>query len=394
MEKKFRAISLFSGAGGMDVGFGQQGFQVEFANDIDPVACSTYAANHQAQVVEGPLEESLCQLPDGEDIDVVFGGPPCQGFSVAGKMNPDDPRSRLVWSYFDAVERVMPKMFVCENVKALASLSRWKQVRLALFQMADRLGYHSTIVVLNASHFGVPQKRERMFMIGVRKDLVELRKIDLGAAIRGCLSFLEVAPPSVRDVVTKLGSAGSVGNQRVCNAVITFAKSPVLRPSPYAGMLFNGAGRPVKSDGFSCTLPASMGGNKTPIVDEGEIFEGLPSFVEEYHKNLYRGVRPRRGKVPSILRRMTIDECLAFQSFPPEYRLEGRQNAMYRQIGNAVPCLLAGAVANVVADVIKAGDVVLARGQERCLANSESFALVCETPDSVRERADRAAEVA
>lgn len=151
------AVSLFSGAGGMDVGFVDSGFRILFANDIDPFACETYERNHNAPIVEGPIEECLDQLPNDPDIDSVFGGPPCQGFSVAGKMDPGDPRSKLVWSYFDVLEKVRPKVFVCENVKALGALERWKDVRREMQRRATEAGYSSAIVILNAANFGVPQ---------------------------------------------------------------------------------------------------------------------------------------------------------------------------------------------------------------------------------------------
>jgi len=356
------AISLFSGAGGMDVGFSAAGFEVIFANDFDSDACATYAANHGPAIREGSIIDHLDSLRRDPDIAVVFGGPPCQGFSVAGKMNPDDSRSQLVWSFFEAVERVRPKAFAFENVKALASISRWSGVRTAIRDRARGLGYRAGIVVLNASRYGVPQNRERMFMIGFRDDVVRSERPGLESELRGCFSAFERESETVAEVVRRFGRAGSPENPQVCPAVVNFAKSPILRPSPYAGMLFNGAGRPIRSDGCACTLPASMGGNKTPIVDEGEIFDGLPSFVESYHRHLRKGGAPYTGRAPGRLRRLTIDECSAFQTFPENYCFTGRRNAIFRQIGNAVPCRLAEAVAGVIANVLSDGDSALDEG--------------------------------
>lgn len=147
--------------------------------------------------------------------------------------------------------------------------------------------------------------------------------------------------------------AGQPGNSRTCSAKITHASNPIMRKSPYAGMLFNGAGRPLPANGIAPTLPASMGGNKTPIVDEAEIFEGKSSYVEAYHRSLTAAQPPRRGDAPPRLRRLTIDECLAIQTFPSGYILKGSKSAMYRQIGNAVPCQLAQAVATAVRTAIE-----------------------------------------
>lgn len=354
-KNTFSAVSLFSGAGGMDVGFSAAGFDIIFANDIDPVACETFAANGLGASHIGSLEESRVRR-NLRHADIVFGGPPCQGFSVAGKMDPSDSRSGLMNTYFDVVDEVRPTAFVCENVKALAVLSRWASVRAGLVERAKKQ-YRVALLVLKASDFGVPQNRERMFLVGIRKDSYWGQDEDLRVELMSRLSMMEEAPATVAEVVKKLGRAGTEGNAQVCRAKITYARSPVLRKSAYAGMLFNGAGRPLPANGRATTLPASMGGNKTPIIDEAEIFEGHPSFVEEYHKHLIEGGKPRVGEAPKRLRRLTIDECLAIQTFPMGFKLAGSQSAQYRQIGNAVPCQLAKVVATALRETLAGVDL-------------------------------------
>jgi DNA (cytosine-5)-methyltransferase 1 len=339
------AVSLFSGAGGMDIGFQRAGIEVVLANDINAAACATYRRNHSGEVFQGSLLDMDAKARlDGRAIDLVFGGPPCQGFSVAGKMDPDDERSQLIHSFFDVVDDLQPRAFVCENVKALAVLEKWRNPREQLMARGRR-SYRVALVVLNASHYGVPQNRERMFLIGIHKDIFQGSDADLQEAIGHELVAQEKTPPTIGQVVRSLGLAGTPRNSRTCAAKITYCKAPVLRKSPYAGMLFNGAGRPLPSNGFATTLPASMGGNKTPIVDEAEIFEGEPSFIETYHRHLMEGGEPYMGNAPSRLRRLTIDECIAIQTFPKDYVLTGSKSAQYRQLGNAVPPGLAEAVA-------------------------------------------------
>lgn len=345
-----KGVSLFSGAGGMDVGFARAGFKTVLACELDSDACETFNLNlhlvgHEKNRIEPTsiIDLDLAAIPR-RSTDVVFGGPPCQGFSVAGKMDPEDERSQLIFSFFDVIDRVAPKGFVCENVKALAISKRWESVRYKILQRA-RENYRVALVVLKATDFGVPQNRERMFLVGIRKDIFQGSDRTLEAELtRELISHHRLAP-TIADVIRKIGRAGTEDNPQTCTAKISYAKTPILRRSPYAGMLFNGAGRPLPVTGFATTLPASMGGNKTPIVDEDEIFNDEESFVKTYHTSLLRGDKPRTGEVPSRLRRLTIPECMAIQTFPTDYKFYGRKSSVYRQIGNAVPCDLGEAVA-------------------------------------------------
>ena len=355
MSKKFSAVSLFSGAGGMDVGFSQAGFDVIFANDIDQAACNTFNLNHTVQSHCGDLRDFTDTLLQYRGVDLIFGGPPCQGFSVAGKMDPHDERSKLIWDFMANVERLKPAAFVCENVKALAVNNRWQPVRDELIEKSKSMGYETALLILNSSDFGVPQARERMFLVGFKTSDELTDSNSLQEALYSALNEKKASPITIAELIRELGPAGSVNNRRVCSAIITYAKKPVLRKSPYAGMLFNGAGRPINPNGIALTLPASMGGNKTPIVDEDEIFKGKDSYVELYHQQLQQGEAPLSGRAPSRLRRITLDEAMAIQTFPSTYEFAGSQSAIFRQIGNAVPCHLAEVVAESVKELLDTG---------------------------------------
>ena len=345
-------LSLFSGAGGMDVGFIRAGVQVISAHDINKDACLTYEANHPRGIINcSDLNRNLTDLRQFEGIDIVFGGPPCQGFSVAGKMNPDDPRSKLLWVFMKAVDYTRPRAFICENVKALAVLDKWSEVRQQLFRFARQLGYTYKLVVLNSTAFGVPQSRERMFLIGFR-DIEDISELEAQ------FDRYKKQAPTVRDIILPLGVAGSENNKRVCNAKVTIAAKPIMRRSPYAGMMFNGQGRPLNPTGYSCALHASMGGNKTPIIDEGHCYFDQDSWVEWYHSYLMAGGEPLSlDAAPKRLRRLTIDEALRIQTFPHDYQFIGGQSSIYRQIGNAVPCDLAQVVAEVVRDFLSTSEL-------------------------------------
>lgn len=340
------AISLFSGAGGMDIGFKRAGFDVIAANEIDPYACKTFRANHSdIHLFEGDIKTHIDALALMKNIDVVFGGPPCQGFSVAGKMDVADPRSQLIFSFLEAVESVRPKVFVMENVKALGTLSKFSKVRERLVSQLQKVGYSVQLHILNAKDFGVAQSRERAFFIGIRASSHK--------SLKPAFKRREKKSPTLRQVIVPLGRPGSSRNSKPCHAKVTIAKKPVLRKSPYAGMLFNGQGRPLNPDGWASTLPASMGGNRTPIVDERHLYEKQSSWVEAYHRYLMEGGSPSdMTDVPSYLRRLTINEVALLQGFPESYKFYGPNSKIYSQIGNAVPCQLAETVAEVMASIL------------------------------------------
>jgi len=343
-----KAISLFSGAGGLDVGFQKAGFDILWANDFDKNACETYAKNIGNHIRCGDIDKFKNELIQySGDVDIVFGGPPCQGFSVAGKMNPDDPRSKHIWNFAEIVDIVKPKAFVLENVKALGSLSKWEPVRSKLLNHFRKEGYAVNYVVLNATEFNVPQARERVFFIGFKTNSVIIPDLER------MLDAYRKKAPTVREALSKLDKAGTGNNASICKAKITLTPNPVLRKSPYAGMLFNGAGRPVRIDGYCATLPASMGGNKTPIIDEGELYENKKSWVESYHTDIMNGGQPSDFKIaPNNLRRLTVEECAILQTFPESFEFCGSQSSIFKQIGNAVPCNLGLAIANMLSDYL------------------------------------------
>lgn len=347
MMKEITAVSLFTGAGGMDIGFERAGVKTVFANELMKEAAETYNANHPGNVmVNDDINNVIDTLEEFRGVDFVFGGPPCQGFSVAGKMDPDDERSKLIFTFLDVVEKVQPKAFVMENVKALGILEKWEPIRKKYLERAQSMGYSCIPIILNATEYGVSQKRERVFFIGIKgngdpffeyhmRDLIEQQK---------------QKAPVVKELLQSLGRAGTEMNPDTCTAKITFATRPIMRKSPYAGMYFNGQGRPIDIDGYANTLPASMGGNKTPFIDEEYLYgEAESDWVVEYHKGLLDGtIIPEFKDAPNRLRRITINEAARIQSFPDDYVFCGNKGKIYTQIGNAVPCKLAEVVAKAV----------------------------------------------
>ena len=346
-----RVLSLYSGAGGLDRGFMDAGFQISYAVEANQAAVDTYAANIGDHIVLGDLPVALRKLPRPGKFnpDVIIGGPPCQGFSVIGLMDPQDPRSQHIHAFMDAVRAYQPAVFCMENVKAFATSARWRPVYDGLIARAMQLGYTVGSAVLNAASYTVPQARERMFLVGVREG-PPLFPVPLTAA----------RPLTVLEALQRLPAFGEVGNDSSCTARVVLAKKAVMRPSPYKGsLLFNGSGRPLELDAVARTLPASMGGNGTPIVDCKELAARLAHpdvfvtpWVCRHHTRLAAG-QPHL-KRPHPLRRITVEEAAELQSFPEGWEWKGSRNAQFRQIGNAVPPRLARYVALAVGHAFQA----------------------------------------
>ena len=341
VEATRTALSLYSGAGGLDQGFAVEHFKPIWANEIDPHAAATYEANLGEHIVCGDV--LAAPVPE-VDVDVVIGGPPCQAFSRIGRMDPTDARAEHVDRFLDVVEQLRPKAFVMENVAHLGEAPRWSETRRLLLDRArEELDYDTEIYVLNSSHFGVPQARRRMFMIGLRD----------GQPSAPTPTTAD-SPPTVRQALAKLPGYGEPGNDTGGTARVVPAKAPVMRPTAHKGsLLFNGSGRPLDLDAPAKTLPASMGGNATPIIDQLHLTDGTEPWVIEYHRRLQSGGKPRK-RAPKRMRRLTVQECAALQTFPDNWQWKGPVGARYRQIGNAVPPKLAAAVARAVRESLDA----------------------------------------
>ena len=330
LQSKKTVVSLFSGMGGFDMGFISAGYDIVKAIEIDAKIAALYREN------VGPIEcadltaYDLSTLPQA---DVVIGGPPCQGFSVAGKTDSGDERSQLVFTFLDAVKHVQPTMFVMENVANLLRSKKFADVRERIQLVIKEMGYLVEILQLNAKHYGVAQSRERVFYIGYQ------------AHIR-CPTIPVEQPGLISGEVLRSLPQG-FDSRYDCKAKITRMKKPILRKSPFAGMLFNGRGRPIDLTKPCNTLPATMGGNKTPIVDEKwlrEEEEYIP-WVIRYHQHLRVGGMPD-WTVPCHLRRISVLEASALQGFPLDFRYTEKNSVCFKGIGNSVPPPLAAAIAN------------------------------------------------
>lgn len=300
-----RVVSLFSGAGGLDLGFKMAGHEIIWANDLYEDAVETYKHNLGDHIVC----EDITKI-DAEEIpecDIIIGGFPCQGFSVANtKRHEGDERNALYKQLIRVIDAKKPKFFLAENVKGLTNLAKGTVFQMILSDFSS-LGYKVSYRVLNAADYGVPQTRQRVIIIGVRND------IDF--------EFTFPEPTNSKDGKNGLPQWVSV---REAMSVIPDPDLPNDLPnheySKYK-LQFNGylGHRALDPEKPAPTVTA-RGDNKGGVV-----------------------ILPH----PNAQRRMSCRELAAVQSFPLEYEFSGNRSSVYRQIGNAVPPLLGYAVANV-----------------------------------------------
>lgn len=300
-----KVVSLFSGAGGLDLGFIMAGHTIVWANDLFEDAVSTYEKNIGRHIVQKDIKDvSVSDIPEA---DIIIGGFPCQGFSVANtKRNEKDERNSLYKELIRVIEAKKPKFFLAENVKGLTNLSGGKVFKMILSDFSG-LGYSVSYKILNAADYGVPQTRVRVIIVGVRNDI----------------SFEYPFPEPVCDKDGKNGLRRWVSVQDALVGVPDPDKPNNLCNHTYSKYKLNFNGyighRPLDPDKPAPTVTA-RGDSRGGVV-----------------------ILPH----PNGQRRMTCRELARIQSFPLDFEFCGSNSSIYRQIGNAVPPLLGKAVAEM-----------------------------------------------
>lgn len=306
-KNKYTVVSLFSGAGGMDIGFEKAGFKTVWANDFDKDAVATHRLWSGAEVVHGSIEDvDLDTIPHA---DVVLGGFPCQGFSLAGPRKVDDKRNVLYRYFVKVIEKIQPKAFVAENVKGLLTLGNGEIIKVIVKEFEDR-GYDVQFKLLNAADYQVPEDRYRVIMVGTR--------IDLG------LKYVFPEPSS-----TKVSLAEAIGHFPEPD------ESEVLEGG-YSSRYMS-RNRKRGWDEQSYTIPA--------MAKQVTLHPSSPDMVK-VDKDLWVFGEGRT-------RRFSWREAAAVQTFPEGMVFSGNLVSIYKQIGNAVPVNLALAVARQLLDVLE-----------------------------------------
>lgn len=376
--RQLKVVSLFSGGGGLDIGFKWEGFDIIWANDVDAEACETYKANVDRHIVEGSISD--IEVSDVPEADVVIGGPPCQSYSMIGKRNPEDTRGVMIWEFVRVVERIEPTVFLMENVTGLRS-ARWKnglKVIDEILRVFNKdLGYSVNPVVLNAANFGVPQMRRRLFLIGFKGN----RKleppvpthVDMGGkkGENGWQKKLDRELGKWVSVEEAIGDLPLPCEEK--EESVDYNEPPSSEYQEWAREKVR-SGEPV----YNHWMPQMSELDKVIIkhVPPGGNYMDIPDTVaseriRKYKKTggrttTYGRMRPNRPSYtlntyfsrPNVGcnihysqdRLITIREGLRLQSFPDDFHLPAglTKRGQYKLVGNAVPPLLAKALARSI----------------------------------------------
>ncbi|MEO3932303.1 DNA cytosine methyltransferase [Micrococcaceae bacterium Sec7.4] len=359
MPQPLRLIDLFAGAGGMTEGFKSTGrYETAVAVELDPYAAATFVQNHAAaRVYAGGIEDWLAEdaVPT---VDVIIGGPPCQGFSALGKQDVLDERNFLWRKYAETIIRAQPKYFVVENVRQFLTSPQFAEFESWASPGGPLQDYELQPLLLNAADFGAYQARTRTIVIGRRRGLPEIPVPAVGP--------FKGKHRSVEDAF------GGLPNQRVIPRITSVRDFPdtktdaggVTMPGPFTTpelhVTRNYTERSLKR---FASIPA--GGNRFNIPDElladcwrkhksgsGDVMGRLhwtkPSVTirTEFFK-------PEKGRYlhpdPDVHRAITHFEAARLQGFPDTYKWMGTKTAIARQIGNAVPVQLAAYIGQLIA---------------------------------------------
>lgn len=367
MDKKLTGISFFTGAGGLDMGFIKAGFDIKLCVEIEEKYCSTLKENHpEWNVRRGDImdyDKDRVYLEAGlnknEKIDVIIGGSPCQSFSTAGNRQAfDDPRGKAMIKYAELVNELQPKVFVLENVRGLLSaslkhrklkergqgfpsLTEEEERGSALKYLISKFKYYNiNIHLVNAANYGVAQKRERVFIIGVRENLKK--------------DFDFPNPTHNKD--------GSNGKQKwitVSNVLeelsqeienhdyVTYSAERLkyMKLVPEGGGDWRDLPNDVVKEAMGGAYNSS--GGRVGFYRRIKIDEPAPTLLTSpIQKSTNLGH-------PFEDRPLSIQEYLKIQGFPLDYKLSGTINDQYTQIGNAVPIKLAYVIGNAIYDLHK-----------------------------------------
>jgi DNA (cytosine-5)-methyltransferase 1 len=346
------AVSLFSGAGGMDAGFRQAGFEIVLGADRNPDAASTYCLNHPETLFHfGDVLDSRINALTVDAPAVVFGGPPCQGFSVAGARDPRHPSNELIWSFVESVRLFRPLAFVMENVPGLLTVQNGRLLDeiVRAFESFDGR-YNVQLEILNAVQFGVPQVRRRVFLVGTRPGIrYQFPRPSffrgLYITVADAISDLPIEPTTSTGILrypTPMGqSEYQRARRRGCHAVYNF-NCKKLQP-----LRLSRIGHLNEGDNKRAIPSRLQPGGRDSKYRRLDSNQPSPTVTAHLAKDSSDFIHPW------LPRPITVREAARLQSFDDRYKFCGSQAQQLAMVGNAVPPLLALAIAENLEQAIR-----------------------------------------
>ena len=341
-----RVIAMFAGCGGFASGFSNAGFQIDGFVEIDSSARSTFRRNFPtSKCLAHSVEDFSKSVKDYDgQIDVLIGGPPCQGFSLAGKRDPKDPRNSLFQHLVTIAEALSPKVIVMENVRLLLSMKNkdGQPVIADIQREFESIGYSTSLWTLNAKDYGVPQSRERIFIVSTRSDIPIPPLPSVSHFHPDSLDqFLGDRWRTFRDATSDLEllESGEKSENDPLHWAVTHPSRVItwLQETPEGQSAHDNKDRRKRPpSGYNTTY-------KRLSWDE-------PSSTVSTNFGMISG---SRNVHPQSTRSLTVREACRLQTFPDSYEFEGSWGDIRTQIGNAVPPALAQAVAEAVLKVLK-----------------------------------------
>ena len=336
-KPKYTFIDLFSGAGGMSTGFEMAGFEPLLAIDNWQDSLDTYLYNHpEAQTLCADLSNidipKVAKQYNLKNVDVIIGGPPCQGFSIAGKRIVDDIRNKLYKSFVAFVKYFSPRVFVMENVPNILSIGDGA-VRESILVDFRELGYNVEYKVLTASDYGVPQNRRRAIFVGQKVGRYTFPAPSVDRKVTAEQAISDLPEQSVKD-----GSAYPVASQ---SEYQTWARKGAKGLFNHEATEHNDRTKEiiamVPDGGNYKDLPAELQSTRKVHIAWTRLCSQKPSFtIDTGHRHHFHY---------SFNRIPTVRECARIQSFPDDYVFMKSRTSQYKQVGNAVPPLMARAIA-------------------------------------------------
>lgn len=346
--KNMKIIDLFCGCGGLSKGFENAGFDIVFAIDFWKDAIQTYNKNHIGKVahcqdIHELREDELIGLKRGGVLGVI-GGPPCQGYSTVGTRDINDPRNHLYLEYCRVIETIQPEFFVLENVKGLITLDGGA-FKNDIVDRFSKLGYNVSYKIINAADCGVPQNRERVFFVGVRHGFFSFPETHCRTVT--CAEALGDLPPldeNNGDAVVYNYICAPQNDYQVkmrCKSIGVFNHQITKHTEQTKSIIAL-----IPDGGKIKDLPRQY----WDVRKYNKAFERMGSnrpsnTVDTGHRNYFHYVENR---IP------TARENCRLQSFPDDFIILGSRTSQYKQVGNAVPPLMAQYIAEAIKNHLEA----------------------------------------